>query len=308
MFYAVPRTNPSAPPSAFWPAFYEDETLGWKPIGCDPQSVKVWLGDTPPTTFGPIVGTPADWMNGLSFADFLAGRYVNPVPCIPLIYRVTWSSEQSFNCLVREGYYLDPIWSGEQSFDVAEAATAVENVTWSGEQSFDVAEGADVGQVATWSQQQGWYWVSEEEADYFALWSGEQSFDVAEAAGSVEVVSWSGEQSLSVTVVVSPMLTSFSCSTVVAAGSTQGTATAINDDSVSATSTGSGQGVILPAGCYRIVVRNANGLGGNSINVYPPSGASLGTLPTNTALSINAGQSVLCCEVTSTQWVQVLLT
>jgi hypothetical protein len=103
-------------------------------------------------------------------------------------------------------------------------------------------------------------------------------------------------------------MTTFGCSTIVAAGINQGTATMIGNDTVSATSTGAGQGVILPAGCFRVIVRNSNAGGGNPINVYPPSGAKIAALATNQAQVVIAGGCTMFAEITATQWDYVVMT
>jgi len=94
----------------------------------------------------------------------------------------------------------------------------------------------------------------------------------------------------------------FNCGTLVATGSTQGTAAAIATDTVSCTSTGANQGVILPAGCYRIIVWNNNAGGGNSIKVYPPSGAQILGLGTNNPATVAAGFAVQFVEIDATHW------
>jgi hypothetical protein len=88
-------------------------------------------------------------------------------------------------------------------------------------------------------------------------------------------------------------------SAVSAAGSTQGTATAITTDVVNVTG-GSG-GVILPywQPGHRIVVRNALG---SAINVYPNSGAQINTAGTNVAVSVLAGSTIEFINISSTQW------
>jgi hypothetical protein len=92
----------------------------------------------------------------------------------------------------------------------------------------------------------------------------------------------------------------FTCSSYVAAGTTQGTATLIAADTATITSTGLNQGVILPAGCYRVILRNVNAT--NAIFVYPPSGAKFGTSPANTPISLIAGGVVMYAEISGTQW------
>jgi hypothetical protein len=94
----------------------------------------------------------------------------------------------------------------------------------------------------------------------------------------------------------------FDCQNLVATGSTQGTAALIASDTVNATSTGANQGIILPAACNRIVVKNANSSPGNAINVYPPSGAKISSSLANVAVPLPAGNIVMFVEITSTQW------
>jgi hypothetical protein len=103
-------------------------------------------------------------------------------------------------------------------------------------------------------------------------------------------------------------VTTFDCSAQVAAGSTQGTATLISHDTISATSTGANQGLILPAGCYHVTVFNANSLGGNTINVYPPSGAKINPGVTNAASPLAPQACVQYVEITATLWRSISLT
>jgi hypothetical protein len=89
----------------------------------------------------------------------------------------------------------------------------------------------------------------------------------------------------------------FNCGSLVATGSTSGNATAIIYDTVFATSTGGSQGLILPAGCYRVAVWNNNPNGGNAINIYPPAGAAISTGTTGAAFSLTAHSGILLCEI-----------
>ncbi len=105
--------------------------------------------------------------------------------------------------------------------------------------------------------------------------------------------------------ILSENVTTFQCAAISAAGSTQGTATAITSDNVNVTTVGAGQGVILPAGCYRVTVRNS---GANTLKVYPPSGAALGPNGTNNAANVNVGSGLLCVQISSTIWMLSSLT
>lgn len=101
-------------------------------------------------------------------------------------------------------------------------------------------------------------------------------------------------------------LTSFHCNTIAAAGTTQGTATAIGDDQVDVNGLGmSANGVILPSGCYRIVVRNTDSL--TSLNVYPPSGEAIGSNPTNSADLLAGGTCKLYIRLPAGKWKSVTL-
>lgn len=94
-----------------------------------------------------------------------------------------------------------------------------------------------------------------------------------------------------------------SSTAVSAAGTTQGTATALTNTINNVTSVAASSGVILPtvspAG-VRIVVRN---VGANALNVYPHSGAQINSLGTNAAFSLAVNGTIEFIAVTTTQWV-----
>lgn len=50
----------------------------------DLESFKIHRGPTPGPGFGPVVGSPAEWISGLSYEKWINGGYQNPVPCIPI--------------------------------------------------------------------------------------------------------------------------------------------------------------------------------------------------------------------------------
>lgn len=90
-----------------------------------------------------------------------------------------------------------------------------------------------------------------------------------------------------------------------AAGSTQGTATAIpagQDESVFTTVAAS-TGCIFPASGVGVgeeyVIANH---GGNALSVYPPSGGKMGTGATNAAYSLAAGKTGYFTYVGQLQW------
>jgi len=97
-------------------------------------------------------------------------------------------------------------------------------------------------------------------------------------------------------------VTAFDCQPLVATGSTQGTAAAIASDTVDATSTGTGQGCILPGGCYRIHFWNNNAGGGNPIAVYPPTGGTIDGSTVNAPTTVGPQTSKMFLEVTSGKW------
>ena len=88
---------------------------------------------------------------------------------------------------------------------------------------------------------------------------------------------------------------------VSAAGTTQGTATAITTSYNTVTTVGSGTGVVLPTASAGLIVVVAN-RGANSLNVYPASGAAIDGASTNTAVSIGIGATAIYEASSATQW------
>jgi hypothetical protein len=92
--------------------------------------------------------------------------------------------------------------------------------------------------------------------------------------------------------------------TVSAAGTVQGTATALTSDiNVITTATlGSATGVVLPTAVagVRVLVRNAHATVG--INVYPASGASIDNASTNVAKAMSVLQTLEFVAISSTEW------
>ena len=86
-----------------------------------------------------------------------------------------------------------------------------------------------------------------------------------------------------------------------AAGTTQGTATAITKQTNEFTTVGAGQGAILPSpeqGEF-IFVQNS---GANALNVYPATGHSINALAANAAFSLAVGKNALFWAATASKW------
>ena len=91
-------------------------------------------------------------------------------------------------------------------------------------------------------------------------------------------------------------------SAVTAAGTTQGTATAITADTNVVTTATSGQGVIL----YNGIITDSQDIFNNtavSIYVYPPTGGKVNQVATNGGFVLPAYTYVLVKKLTATQWV-----
>jgi hypothetical protein len=86
-----------------------------------------------------------------------------------------------------------------------------------------------------------------------------------------------------------------------AAGSTQGTATALVKEINVVSTVSSGQGVALPTAIAGLVIIITN-TSANTVNVYPASGAAINAGATNVAYSHLAGASLQYFAVSSTQW------
>ncbi len=90
-------------------------------------------------------------------------------------------------------------------------------------------------------------------------------------------------------------------SSISAAGTTQGTATAITTSEVNVTTVAAGAGVILPSNNNGLRVQISNN-GANSLLVYPDSGSTIDLLAANAAATIPAGQTATYTVFTNTHW------
>jgi hypothetical protein len=86
-----------------------------------------------------------------------------------------------------------------------------------------------------------------------------------------------------------------------AAGTTQGTATAITKQTNQFTTVGAGQGAILPSPEQGEFIFVANA-GANALNVYPATGHSINALANNVAFSLAVGRNALFWAATTSKW------
>ena len=96
--------------------------------------------------------------------------------------------------------------------------------------------------------------------------------------------------------------TGFSISAAVtAAGSTQGTATALTKTINNVTTVAASTGVVLPTAVagYMVIVRNG---GANALNVYPATGAAINAGAANSAHSLPVGAMIQYVATSTTQW------
>jgi hypothetical protein len=91
-----------------------------------------------------------------------------------------------------------------------------------------------------------------------------------------------------------------------AAGTTQGTATALTKDCNEVTTVSAGQGVKLPASAAGNNVSVANAQATNALLVYPATGEAINALATNAGFSLAAGKNAIffCCA--AGKWYVVL--
>ena len=85
LFYRVPKTNGVIPPTPFVDRFWDDRERWVSPgVGMVYDSFRPYFGEIPDTPPGPVVGTPDQWENGLSYYKWIAGEYSDPVGCWPV--------------------------------------------------------------------------------------------------------------------------------------------------------------------------------------------------------------------------------
>jgi hypothetical protein len=90
IWYPVPLTAPEGPVTVFTDRWYDDREH-WVPpgVGVVPFSQKPYFGPVPDGTVLPLQGTPDQWVNGFSYADYLAGKYPVGTRCLTIRQKIT---------------------------------------------------------------------------------------------------------------------------------------------------------------------------------------------------------------------------
>ena len=90
-----------------------------------------------------------------------------------------------------------------------------------------------------------------------------------------------------------------------AAGTTQGTAYAINAGTAVFGTVAASSGAILPSCEVSDEVYIYNG-GANALTVYPDSGSTINQLSANSGFSLGPNTAVMCKRITTTRWIALL--
>jgi hypothetical protein len=93
---------------------------------------------------------------------------------------------------------------------------------------------------------------------------------------------------------------------ITAAGSTQGTATAIYSDVNVVSTAAASTGVLLPSNRSAGDTVEVVNLGANSLSVYPPTGGNINNGAANAAFAVASTKGAVFRQVTATQWTAIL--
>lgn len=85
LFYWTGKTTTCVPETVFCDRFW-DEREHWynAGVGIVTGTTRAYFGPIPERPAGPLIGTPEEWLNGLSYARWIAGGYSDPVGCWPV--------------------------------------------------------------------------------------------------------------------------------------------------------------------------------------------------------------------------------
>jgi hypothetical protein len=121
------------------------------------------------------------------------------------------------------------------------------------------------------------------------------------STGTLTSLTVSGNITAQANVTLTSYLVQSVATGISAAGSTQGTATALAKDINVVSTVSAGQGVVLPTAVagMRITVMNTSP---TALNVYPASGGAINSAAANAAYSLSANGRLDFIATTTTQW------
>jgi hypothetical protein len=254
------------------------------------------------SSWSSVISTTADYASTWSIASSWSS-----VISTTADYASTWSIASSWSSTISEGDVFASTWSIASSWSSTISTTADYASTWSIASSWSSTISTTADYASTWSIASSWSSVISDGDVFTSTWSIASSWSSVISTTADYASTWSIASSWTSIVTTEDNVISFDCATIVAAGSTQGTATAIASDSVKVTTTGIGQGVLLPAGCYRVAVWNADSIGGHPVNVYPPSGAQINGHAVNNPASLSIQTASLFIQLPGGLWMQAAL-
>lgn len=289
---------------------------------------EVWGAERPWDSGAPRVdtccpgphGTDASWVGEIDPNNTL----VMVPTCSQLSILPKWRHKRRFNGRAVSGPLLQGQWHLERSASGGATASfsALYYPLFANERALSAAIATAVSFSAAWDIEREWVSAVQTGAYYTPSFQRESRWSVTVLFGTTIAPSWSQERTWTATVETSEDVAaswdrehswtatvnevenviSFNCGTLTATGTTQGTAAAIASDTVSVTGSGTTPGVILPDGCYRIIVKNSNSGGGSTIKVYPPSGGQISSLGTNNPATLVPGSVAQYSKVAANQW------
>jgi hypothetical protein len=136
VFYEVPASNPDGPLTFLTDRFWDFKDH-WVPpgVGVVPGTLRKYFGPLPPPTVKPLVGTAAEWANGLLYSKWIAGGYSNPNGCIDVLGQQTVAKVRQAQSVRRQAYphhltrQAQMVRSGPTSIGLIRQAQAVA-ATW----------------------------------------------------------------------------------------------------------------------------------------------------------------------------------
>jgi hypothetical protein len=320
LFYATDSVQPLPFPTVFTDRFW-DERENWHRTGPGTvlHSLKTLDFDPGHPGVTAPVGDPDWFVNGLDFDRYQAGGYT-PATCFPFAFpgrnrlavlisaksqpgiaesgrmvagvtiTATQATSSAYAGLVPVGINVDRVESHHSIF----GDPGPKGVTISGVQADG---GVYSGLVKAGSNVSA---VEGQAGAYAGQLRAGATVTASESAAWVGLAGLICGCNLTATSTNQENVTSFTCGSQSAAGTTQGTATTIIYDMVEITNSTGTNGVIIPSGCYRVAIANHSGV--NNLKVYPPSGENISGQGANLARNQGSGATDLYVRQPNGQW------